>query len=197
MFADANTPCPACRQPVPLPATTCPHCQAPADTSSAFLSFRRPNGSAGMIDQTTAAFLRSPLGRPRRQDLTNLFATSTRIQLAELVFENERGTFRPSLAFTDPADRAALHAALLFHKRSYGHLMTFGNWRLDFFREDTPIAQIDLVALSFLRWPDRWKSDVALIDPRALANFFESRGQPALRLSLDEAEQSARAREPL
>jgi hypothetical protein len=185
-FADAVTRCPACKQDVPLSARRCSHCNAPADTSSAFLGFRHPDGSAGMVDQLTLAYLRSPHSSPSQTDLDQLFANTTRVEIMELVFEHNVGSFKPRLEFTSRDDLSALRRRLEIDARPTGHLMTIGDVILAFYQAGHLVARVEIVGYALLRWPDRWKDDGALADPNLLADFLESRGFAKLRQSIDQ-----------
>jgi hypothetical protein len=189
-FANALTPCPACGKPAPLAAAACPHCNAPADTTSSFLSFRRPDGSAGMIDQETASFFRSTKPLPAQADIDQLFTTASRVQFLELIFENRTGAFVPRLTLT-AEQLPELRQHLQIHE-SLGHLMTFPQHRLDFYAADALIASVQIVAAFVLRWPDRWKTDAQLSNPRSLAAFLNSHGYPNLLQQITRAEEDNR-----
>jgi hypothetical protein len=138
-----------------------------------------------LIDQATAAYLRSDCPRPSQADLDELFRTSTGVEVMELVFEARVGKFQPRLILTGPADLVALQTALAIADQSCGHLMTFGDVCLVFHRLDRTTARIEVVAGIHLRWTDRWQDDARLADPRALADVLASRGFMALRVRIE------------
>lgn len=183
-FAEALTVCPSCKQDVLLTDSHCPHCNVPADTTSAFLGFRRPDGSAGMIDQMTAAYLRSQNLQPAQTDLDELFAKTTRIQIMEMVFEDRTGRFHPRLEFTGADDLSALRKCLAIEP-STGHLMMIGEVCLEFYQQEEFVARIEVVGNCILRWSERWKNDAYLTDPLILAEFLKSQGFARLREGID------------
>jgi hypothetical protein len=184
LFGGALTPCPACKQDVLLTDIHCPHCDAAADTTSSFLSFKRPDGSAGMIDQLTVAYLRSQHSQPAQTDLDQLFATTARIQFMEMVFEDRTGRFQPRLEFTKTDDLSALRRCLVI-EASTGHAMMMGEFCFEFYHLDGLVARIEIVGTGLLRWSDRWKNDAYLTDPLILAEFLKSHGFAKLRETID------------
>src|SRR3954447_2315116 len=80
----ALTPCPRCGRDISLHLATCPACGSPADTASPFLRIRYAAGGAGMVDQPTAAFLRSGLPEPSQAALDDLLERTTSVTLMEL-----------------------------------------------------------------------------------------------------------------
>lgn len=182
-LTDAVTPCPRCRREVALKLPACPHCGAGADTSSSFLPFRYLSGGNGMIDQRTAAFLRSNLPQPTQSVLDELVDRSTRIQILESVLHGNKINFEPILEISAPEDRAALRSALRI-EASEGHMMSFEDRRLEFFAGEHSLATLGLIRAYVLRWSNRWKNDAHLLDPEAIAEFLAVRGRPELREEL-------------
>lgn len=189
-LSEAFTVCPNCKQDVLLSETPCPHCGASADTTSPFLSFRRADGSAGMVDQVTVEYLRSRHSQPDQTDLDSLFARTTRVRLMEMVFEGNTGRFQPRLEFTSAEELSALKTCLTVRPAD-GHLMTFGEFNLEFYVYNELAAQIEIVRHCLLRWSGRWKNDAYLIDPIGLAEFFKSHGFAAFRESIDREAEAA------
>lgn len=179
-FAEALTACPSCKQDVLLTENQCPHCDAPADTTSVFLGFRRPDGSAGMVDQMTVAYLRSQNSQPSQSDLDALFARATWLQVMEMVFEGRTGSYRPRLKFTNADDLSALRKCLTVES-STGHLMMIGDVCLEFYQQEELVARVEVVGNCVLRWSDRWKNDAYLTTPIIFADFLRAHGFPRLR----------------
>src|SRR5262245_58669888 len=111
-FASAVTSCPSCKQDVLLTDEHCSHCGSSADKTSSFVSFRRPDGSGGIVDQITIAYLRSKQSEPVQSDLDELFAKVTRVELMDMVFEGGIGRFQPRLGFATCDDLSALQQYL-------------------------------------------------------------------------------------
>jgi hypothetical protein len=154
-------------------------CGEPADGQRAFVSFRRADGSKGMVDQQTLAFLRSPNGPAIQNDLDALFATATRVQYLETVWQDRTGSFQPRLVFSDAGTLADLRNAMAIREGFDGHLMSIGECRMDFFAGDECVAKIEILG-ALLRWSKRWKSDAPLLDPGALASMLKANGRPNL-----------------
>lgn len=183
-LVDALTCCPACKQHVLLSNMYCPYCNAAADTTSAFLSFRRPDGSAGMIDQLTTAYLRSPHSEPNQTDLDKLISTTSRVQIMEMVFLDNRGTFQPRLEFAKANDLSMLWKCLAIQPTSW-HLMMIGEVCIEFYNLEERLARIEIVGTNLLRWSERWKTDARLTNPILLAEFLQSQGFGRLREDMD------------
>lgn len=193
---DAFTGCPACKKDVLLTDTHCPHCNAPADTTSAILSFRRQDGSAGMIDQLTAAFLRSSSSEPDQADLDKLFARTSCVRIMEMVFQDNIGSFQPRLELTKADDLSMLWKCLAIEPTSW-HLMMIGEFCIEFCDVDEPVARIEIVGTNILRWSERWKTDAQLTNPKGLAEFLQSQGFARLRDVLDRDLEQQRKRSAL
>src|SRR5262249_6326847 len=134
-LGDAFTSCPACQQDVLLTQICCPYCNASADTTSAFLSFRRRDGSAGMIDQLTAAYLRSQHPEPNQLDLDKLISTTSRVQIMEMIFQDNIGKLQPALELTKADELSMLWKCLVINPTSW-HLLMIGECCVDFYDVD-------------------------------------------------------------
>ena len=145
-----------------------------------------------IIDQLTVAYLRSQHSPPVQADLDRLFATTTRIQIMEMVYDGRTGRFQPRLEFTKTDDLSALRKCLAI-KASTGHVMMMGELCLEFYQLRTLVARVDIVGTGILRWSDKWKNDAYLTDPIILAEFLKSHGFAKLQESIDrDAEQRAK-----
>jgi hypothetical protein len=160
-------------------AAGCPLCGAMPDAKSSFVSFRRPDGSAGMIDQPTLSYLRSPNPEPSQSDLEELFRRTSHVQIMELEFQGQKGLFQPKIALHEREKIDGLQNALTIQNAG-GHLMTFGHVRFDLYANSDLIAHLQVVRPSVLRWSDRWNSDAVIMNPGALAEFLKSQGFPRL-----------------
>jgi hypothetical protein len=148
-----------------------------------------------MVDQTTAAFVRSALPEPRQRDLDRVLERTTSVGVSELVFRNGKGTFQPVLTAAAGDALAELAASLRIVPESFGHLMSVESHRLECFAGEQLLCTILLVGPSVLRWPDRWKSDAPLAEPEALADYFAARGYPNFRDELRRQEEAVQVHE--
>lgn len=192
-FSHALTTCPGCGRDVLLSSDTCPHCDAPADTTSTFVSFRYPGGGVGAADQITCDFLRSKKDDPDPKDLRAVFDRTTRVRLTELIFRDNHGEFEQVLEIVSPENIADLSEALAIRIEPLGHLMTIESHRIELFAGAELLATVAMIQTGFLRW-DRWRSDAVVADPERLADAFVAYGYPKLREMLDSEREYAERR---
>jgi hypothetical protein len=147
-----------------------------------------------MVDQQTAAFLRSDLSDPSQDVLDSVLARTIMVTLKELVFHEGRGTFQDVLKITSPEAVARLRSVLRLRAEPMGHLMTHESHQLECHAGKESLATILLIGPSVVRWPNRWKSDAVFADSDAVAAFFLSEGYARFREQLDEARVKAERR---
>lgn len=181
-----TTPCPSCGKPVSIADAECGACGHPADTTSPMLPFSRPDGAGGIMDQGTAAYLRSKAGKPAARDLADLFTRVTRVELRRLVAVERRTESRKQLEVSERRDIQQLGACLAIDEDDdIGHLMTWGHWIFDCFDREQKVAELAIVAHGFLRWTGRWRDDARLVSSGAMADFLAERGVDDLRIEIE------------
>jgi hypothetical protein len=191
----AVTPCPGCKKEVSIKARKCPQCGAAADGDSPLISFRRPDGSGGLVDQKTLAFLRSEKPKASQRALDALFESATRIVYLEMTRETGARAFEPKLTMDESETLERLKRCLAVHPGGGAHLMSIATARLDFYRGQNVIAQIEVVRRMVLRCKAKWQDDAMLVDGRALAGFFRDRGCPGMWEEMEEEEALRRENE--
>jgi hypothetical protein len=141
------------------------------------------NTSAPM-DHMTAEFLLSPDPDPTQASLDSALGEVTRVRLVgppRLDLD-----YIPSdvvrLDVSDPESLAELARALrIVEADEFGHLMSPGLNRLEFWVGDRHVHTLELPGWDTIRWPSVWKGDANLSDARRFADWL-------LRYGLAEAQ---------
>jgi hypothetical protein len=139
-----------------------------------FLTFRRPDGTGGMMDQATAAFIRSTAGAPTQQSLDAIFKQATTVRYQRILPAGNRGIWETVIELSTAPLIEELRECLRISPTD-GHLMSFPMNQLALFDGERSLAAIGIVPES-LRWDHAWKTDALLVEPEALRAFLQRNG---------------------
>jgi hypothetical protein len=138
---------------------------------SGMMGFSRPDGSKGLADAETIAFLRNQARpAPSDADIQQLFAQTTRVTIQPAL----QGSTEPRAELC-AAEEIRQLASVLSVRSTEAHVMSPPSFLMDLYAGDKCIASLHLVSYGVLR-SDRWRCDAGLTNVGGLVTLLDAFG---------------------
>ncbi len=151
-----------------------------AQPVAGFVTITRPDGSTAVVSRTIAEWLVADEPAPSARDLDVLLDGATRVRVVSR--RSIRGEppadstdEKVHCDVTDPAALSELRTTLRFEDTG-AHMLSPADLALEVTGPEGLRASLGVLRLALLRWEQRWRTDVALLDARALGAWIAKHG---------------------